>query len=57
VSKEKLRCPKHPEVELICPVCVGAKGGKRTAKKYAHKKVEWGAMGGRPRKQPEGSRA
>jgi len=57
VSKEKLRCPKHPEVELICPVCVGAKGGKRTAKKYAHKKAEWGAMGGRPRKQPEGSRA
>jgi hypothetical protein len=27
------RCPIHPQVTLICPACIGAKGGRTVTKK------------------------
>lgn len=44
-------CAVHPETGLICPRCNGRKGGTATARKYPDRMADWGAMGGRPRKQ------
>jgi len=51
--KKQPHCPKHPEQVLICPRCLGRKGGKTTAKLHPEKLREWGKLGGRPRKSPE----
>jgi len=51
--KKQPHCPKHPEQVLICPRCLGRKGGKTTAKLHADQQREWGKLGGRPRKSPE----
>lgn len=49
--KRHYHCKKHPEQELICPRCVGSKGGKTTGRTHSHRKLStWGKMGGRPRK-------
>jgi hypothetical protein len=46
------RCSKHPETALICPRCIAARGGKKTAKKHKAKLSKWGKQGGRGRKKP-----
>lgn len=46
----KPKCTIHDR-ELICPSCVGAKGGKRTARKHAGKQEGWGKQGGRGKKK------
>jgi hypothetical protein len=43
------RCPVHKETELICPRCIGSRGGKTTAKKHRKQLSRWGKSGGRPR--------
>ena len=32
------KCPKHPDVDLFCPACIGARGGSAgtKAQKAAH---------------------
>lgn len=42
-------CPIHRDTELICPRCIGSRGGKSTTKKYRRKLSRWGKSGGRPR--------
>jgi hypothetical protein len=42
-------CPIHKDTELICPRCIGSRGGKTTTKKHRRKLSGWGKSGGRPR--------
>jgi hypothetical protein len=51
MPRRETYCDIHPMQVLHCPVCDGAKGGKKTAKLHSHKLSEWGKMGGRPRKR------
>lgn len=44
-----LYCPIHKDTELICPRCIGSRGGKTTTRKYRRKLSRWGKSGGRPR--------
>lgn len=50
-------CPKHPLQELICPICEGSKGGKKTAGSHPGKAKSWGKLGGRPKKKGKGKKA
>jgi hypothetical protein len=45
---KELRCSVHPDSELVCPRCMGARGGKRTIRKHKAKLSKWGKQGGRP---------
>jgi general stress protein YciG len=41
-------------VVMICPVCIGAKGGKSTVKKHGTEQMKkWGKKGGRPKKKAQ----
>ena len=51
---KEIYCPLHPLTKMICPRCIGKKGGKTTARKYPKKFSRWGKKGGRPRKSPAG---
>jgi GAF domain len=42
-------CSIHKDTELICPRCIGSRGGKTTTKKHRRKLASWGKTGGRPR--------
>jgi hypothetical protein len=45
-------CSTHPEIRMICPSCVGGKGG-RTTSDQKQRAVQWnGKQGGRPRIHP-----
>lgn len=44
-------CVHHQLQPLICPICEGAKGGRKTAKLHKHKLSGWGKKGGRPKKK------
>jgi hypothetical protein len=50
VAKEKY-CPIHPLTRMICPRCIGKKGGKATILKHRTKLSQWGKRGGRPKKK------
>ena len=43
-------CAMHPMTRLICPRCIGKKGGKATTRKYRKNLSRWGRKGGRPKK-------
>jgi hypothetical protein len=45
-------CPKHPKTRMVCPKCLGGKGGKATHAKHHEEQAAWGRKGGRPRKKP-----
>jgi len=49
VAKETY-CPRHPLTRMVCPRCIGEKGGKATTRKYMKKLSQWGRKGGRPKK-------
>jgi len=44
-------CPTHPDTKLLCPKCIGAKGGKATVSKWRQALAEWGKEGGRGHKK------
>jgi len=44
-------CPLHPLTRMICPRCIGKKGGKVTIRKHKKKLSQWGKKGGRPKKR------
>jgi hypothetical protein len=44
-------CPRHPLTRMICPRCIGKKGGTTTTRKYRKKLSGWGRKGGRPKKR------
>ena len=49
--KRKPHCKKHPEQALICPKCVGRKGGEKSLASITPEQFkDWGKRGGRPRK-------
>jgi hypothetical protein len=49
--KRKPHCKKHPEQSLICPKCVGRKGGAKSLASITPEQFKaWGKLGGRPRK-------
>jgi len=50
VAKETC-CPRHPLTKMVCPRCIGEKGGKATTRKYSKKLSQWGRQGGRPKKK------
>jgi hypothetical protein len=35
---------------MVCPRCIGKKGGKATTRKHRKKLSRWGKSGGRPKK-------
>jgi len=43
-------CPRHPLTKMVCPRCIGGKGGKATTRKHKKKLSQWGRQGGRPKK-------
>jgi hypothetical protein len=43
-------CATHPDTALICPKCVGAKGGVNKSRKKKTASRRNGKLGGRPRK-------
>jgi len=45
------RCPTHPHVQLRCPACQGAWGGKATSDRKARAARANGRKGGRPKKE------
>jgi hypothetical protein len=45
-----MRCPMHGR-ELICPACVGARGGKRKSRAKAAAARKNAKLGGRPREK------
>jgi hypothetical protein len=42
-------CPKH-SIKLICPKCIGSRGGRKTTTKHKNRLSNWGKMGGRGKK-------
>ena len=44
-------CKIHPDRKLVCLACLGAKGGKRTAKVHGDKVGEWAERGRRARRR------
>jgi hypothetical protein len=50
VAKETY-CQLHPLTRMICPRCVGKKGGQAATSKHKKKLSQWGKKGGRPRKR------
>ena len=52
IPKKEFYCDIHPLTLLICPRCIGPKGGKATARNHSHAQLAaWGRMGGRPKKK------
>ena len=47
---KEMYCPIHPLTRMICPRCIGKKGGKTTIRKYKKKLSQWGKKGRRPKK-------
>jgi hypothetical protein len=44
-------CKEHPATELVCPRCLGKRGGKALAKSHSSAYFsKLGKLGGRPRK-------
>lgn len=44
-------CVDHPMTELVCPRCLGKRGGKAVAKSHSRAYFsKLGKLGGRPRK-------
>lgn len=42
-------CGIHRQVELICPSCLGRRGGRKTAKMHPGAHKSWGRKGARAR--------
>lgn len=52
IPKKEFYCDIHEMTLLICPRCIGPKGGKATARAHSHEQLAaWGRMGGRPKKK------
>ena len=49
--KREIYCDIHKLQPLVCPICEGARGGKRTARKHPGKARKWGKLGGRPKRR------
>jgi len=53
INSTMLRCPTHTNTKLICPRCIGARGGKTTVAKHREDLSNWGKRGGRGRKKAD----
>jgi hypothetical protein len=47
----EIYCVIHLLQLLICPICEGKKGGRKTARLHKGEHAKWGKMGGRPKKK------
>lgn len=44
-------CPIHANTRLVCPRCIGSKGGRTTVSKHHQELSTWGKKGGRGRRK------
>jgi len=49
LATEAPHCPKH-SVKMVCPKCIGSRGGRKTTTKHKNRLSTWGKMGGRGKK-------
>jgi hypothetical protein len=52
----EIYCPIHPLTRMICPRCIGARGGKKTNKLHAEKLSKWGKRGSEEDERSEGDK-
>ena len=46
-NPDNVHCAIHPDEPLRCLKCIGAAGGRKTARKYQNKMADWGKKGGK----------
>jgi hypothetical protein len=52
----EIYCPIHPLTRMICPRCIGARGGKKTNKLHAEKLSKWGKRGAKKTNAPKATK-
>jgi hypothetical protein len=54
-NPQEICCAIHGITKLICPRCIAAKGGRKTARTHSHEQLSaYGRLGGRPKKKKKG---
>ena len=53
----KAMCSRHPKTALLCPRCIAARGGRRTAALHRKKHKVWGKLGGRRKAELYGKKS